>query len=159
MGLNMIGRSVRALKLQRAEYNVVSTRSTPHDSREYPVSGRCMQVFITPLRSTGLDSVRLEWKNHIRNMSLDSAKQTIVAGRTEEVLRAGFSMPRSWSHGIIHNWRITLDAGSRFTAELAKNHNDNRQYQKLLRFVERSLVAIVVQASLLFSYYWSKRVG
>ncbi|KAL2800910.1 hypothetical protein BJX66DRAFT_102504 [Aspergillus keveii] len=49
-----------------------------------------------------------------------------------------------------------MDAGSRFTAELAKRIDEPERYygqfRRLLRFVESSLAPLMVQASLLFFF-------
>ncbi|KAL4739657.1 hypothetical protein BDV11DRAFT_114030 [Aspergillus similis] len=155
----MIGRSIRAPELQRAEHNVVCTRSTPHDTREYPISAVVCKYHSASARRVG-PSVRRE--KPYCNLSLVPGEQTIVGGHTKEVPRARLSMPVHGATASYINWRVTLVAGRRFTAESAKNQNDYEQYQKLLRFAEISLVAIMVQASL-FSLLpeqkgWIKRV-
>ncbi|KAL3435758.1 hypothetical protein BDV09DRAFT_65460 [Aspergillus tetrazonus] len=159
MSLNMIGRSARAPELQRAEHNVVCTRSSPRDTREYPISVVVCKYHSASARRFG-SSVRRE-EPHC-NLSLVSGEQTIVGRHTKEVLRARLSMPVHGATASYINWRITLVAGRRFTAESAKNQNDYEQYQKLLRFVGISLVAIVVQASLFLllpeQKGWIKRV-
>ncbi|KAL2835629.1 hypothetical protein BJY01DRAFT_68888 [Aspergillus pseudoustus] len=67
-------------------------------------------------------------------------------------LEPPFLEPR---HHTFH-WRVTMDAGSRFTAELAKRVDEPERYyeqfRRLLRFVESSLGPLVVQASLLFFF-------
>jgi hypothetical protein len=57
-----------------------------------------------------------------------------------------------------------MDAGSRFTAELAKRVDEPERYygqfRRLLRFVESSLAPLMVQASLFFFFYYKRnRVG